>query len=413
MKRLKSENRQHIKELFSVKAGVALPTPRPRIKTAALLASVILSFAVLAGFSKDLVSDLDGDELGFSSAYLGQGIVEIRVENRSEKNITFQQKLKLMRWEGAQEVPASGKVRFSCRTIPAGTTGTMTLDLRGAYDIAELEKPLTGDSYYFILTNNEFLFGQDWMCFVQFGEYIPVQTEPLELISAAEADPTLVKNLRPELIPFFKEATTNLGTMRERREAYYAACAEILAAFDGRVVPSACPALAIDGMDPEPVFDTTVPADKQHWLTGLLWERTDGYGIPVGASDTEYALVVYALAPTREGDYDGGAGIPVAYYMAYAVSDIGSQEDCAFIHGQLVPFGELEQNMVYEDETYVCFDVTDYFYTDLRTHTDNILLGQHYYMDEGIRQRIENITDFYRNREAVENRFYYNIPSQD
>ena len=99
--------------------------------------------------------------------------------------------------------------------------------------------------------------------------------------------------------------------------------------------------------------------------------------------------------------------------MAYAVSDIGSQEDCTFIHGQLVPFGELEQNVVYEDETYVCFDVTDYFYTDLRTHTDNILLGQHYYMDEGIRQRIENITDFYRNREAVENRFYYNIPSQD
>ena len=62
MKRLKSENRRHIKELFSVKAGVALPTPRPRIKTAALLASVILCFAVLAGFSKDLVSDLAGGE---------------------------------------------------------------------------------------------------------------------------------------------------------------------------------------------------------------------------------------------------------------------------------------------------------------------------------------------------------------
>lgn len=413
MKRLKSENRQHIKELFSVKAGVALPAARPRIKTAVLVAAVILCFAVLAGFSKNLVSGLDGDKLGFSSTYLGRGIVEIRVENRSEKNITFQPKLKLMRWEGTQEVPSSGKVRFSGRTIPAGTTGTMILDLSDAYNMEELEKPLAGDSYYFILTNNEFLFGQDWMCSVQFGEYIPAQTEPVELISAAEADPVLMENVLPELIPFFEEATTNLGVMRDRREAYYAACAEILAAFDGRVVPSAYPALAIDGMDPEPLFDPAVPADKQHWLSGLLWERTDGYGIPVGASDTEYALVVYAFAPTRAEDYDGGAGIPVAYYMAYAVSEIRSKEDCAFIHGQLVPFRELEESVVYEDETYICFDVTDYFYTDLRNHTDNILLGQRYYMDEGIRQRIENITDFYRNRETVENRFYYNIPSED
>ena len=413
MKHFNSENRKHIKELFSVKAGVALPATRPRIKTAVLLAAVIVCFGLLAGFSKDLVSGLDGDELGFSSTYLGQGVVEIRVENRSEKDITFQPKLKLMRWEGAQEVPASGKVRFSDRTIPAGTTGTMTLDLSGAYNIEELEKPLTGDSYYFILTNNEFLFGQDWMCFVQFGEYIPMETEPVELISAAEADPALMENISPELMTFFEEATTNLGTMRERREEYYAACAQILTSFDGRVVPSACPALAIDGMNPEPMFDPAVPADKQHWLSSLLWERTDGYGIPVGASDTEYALVVYALAPTREGDYDGGAGIPVAYYMAYAVSDIVSQEDCAFIHGQLVPFRELEESVVYEDETYICFDVTDFFYTDLWTHTDNILLGQRYFMDEGIRQRIENITAFYRNREAVEKRFYYNIPSEN
>lgn len=413
MKHFNSENRKHIKELFSVKAGVALPATRPRIKTAVLLAAVIVCFGLLAGFSKDLVSDLDGDELGFFSTYLGQGVVEIRVENRSEKDITFQPKLKLMRWEGAQEVPASGKVRFSDRTIPAGTTGTMTLDLSGAYNIEELEKPLTGDSYYFILTNNEFLFGQDWMCFVQFGEYIPMETEPVELISAAEADPALMENISPELMTFFEEATTNLGTMRERREEYYAACAQILTSFDGRVVPSACPALAIDGMNPEPMFDPAVPADKQHWLSSLLWERTDGYGIPVGASDTEYALVVYALAPTREGDYDGGAGIPVAYYMAYAVSDIGSEENCAFIHGQLVPFRELEESVVYEDETYICFDVTDYFYTNLWTHTDNILLGQRYFMDEGIRQRIENITAFYRNREAVGNRFYYNIPSEN
>ena len=69
MKRLKSENRKHIKELFSVKAGVALPATRPRIKTAVLLAAVIVCFAVLAGFSRNLVSGLDGDELGFSATW--------------------------------------------------------------------------------------------------------------------------------------------------------------------------------------------------------------------------------------------------------------------------------------------------------------------------------------------------------
>lgn len=411
MKHFKRENRNHIKELFSVKTGVALPSPRPRIKVALVLAAAIACFCLLAGFSGDLASGLSGDELGFSAAYLGQGIVEIRVENHSGKNITFQPKVKLMYWESSEEVPASGPVAFTGRKIPAGSAGTMTLDLNGAYDIAQLEKPLIGDHYYFILTNNEFLFGQDWMCSVSFGENTPEPPEPVEPLPAAQADPALAEAVFPELAPFFQEATTDLTKMRGRQEDYFAACGEILASFGGQVVPSACPALSIDGMEPEPLFDNAVPADRQHWLTSLHWESVDRYGIPVGTSASERALVVYALVPARAGDYDGGAGVPVAYYMAYEAARIGSKEDCAFIHGQLVPFAQLEQQVIYQDDSYICFDVTDYFYTDLQAHTDSILKGQPHHMDQGIRQRIENIAAFYRTRSSIENRFYYNIPS--
>lgn len=55
--------------------------------------------------------------------------------------------------------------------IEAHSEGTIVIDLSEGYNIAELEGPLpSGDWYYLVLTNNNFVFGQDWMCGIDFDE---------------------------------------------------------------------------------------------------------------------------------------------------------------------------------------------------------------------------------------------------
>ena len=83
----------------------------------------------------------------------------------------------------------------------------MTVDLSSAYNLDELETPLHNDWYYLVLTNHNFLFGQDWMCSVSFSEkdsmddpVYPVQPSP------AEADPELYQQIETDLRPFFGES---------------------------------------------------------------------------------------------------------------------------------------------------------------------------------------------------------------
>ena len=42
----------------------------------------------------------------------------------------------------------------------------MTLDLSRAYNLAALDEPLAQGGYYLVLTNSNFVFGQDWICFI-------------------------------------------------------------------------------------------------------------------------------------------------------------------------------------------------------------------------------------------------------
>ncbi len=135
--------------------------------------------------------------MGFSAAYEGHGIVFIVVENRSDKALAFQPKLKLMRWSTGEEIaPTSDDVVFTGTKIAANSSRTMTIDLSRAYDIRALEEPLTDDNYYFVLTNNNFLFGQDWMCTVNFSK--PVVTANV-LIPPVQADETILRAISENL----------------------------------------------------------------------------------------------------------------------------------------------------------------------------------------------------------------------
>ena len=75
-----------------------------------------------------------------------------------------------MQWSTSKEVEGdSGKIRMSGQTILPHSQGVVSIDISEGYDVKAMEENLPeGDWYYFILTNNNFAFGQDWMCSFDF-----------------------------------------------------------------------------------------------------------------------------------------------------------------------------------------------------------------------------------------------------
>lgn len=164
MNSFRKSNLQNIKNIFEEKTGVELesaPVWRYPIKKYVVIAAVLVCSFTMTAFAASLFSSLSGDDLSLSSTYEGNGIVSIQVENKSDKDLNFQKQLKLMRWSTSEEIaPLSDNIIFENTEIKANTSGTMTIDLSAAYDFSVLEQPLVDDHYYFVLTNNNFLFGR-------------------------------------------------------------------------------------------------------------------------------------------------------------------------------------------------------------------------------------------------------------
>ena len=409
-------NLQNIKNIFEEKTGVDLDMGRQHrhpIKSAMLIAAVLICSLTTTAFAVSLFSSLSGDDLSLSATYAGDGVVSIYIENRSDKKLSFQKQLKLMQWSTSEEIePKSGEVIFSGTEFDAHTSGIMTVDLSEAFDVETLEQPLTDDHYYFVLTNNNFMFGQDWMCFVTFAEPIKTVIENPIPVTPVEADKELVAQIMEELQPYFENYYTDIADRRNHADNYLVKCQELLAALGQDIVASEASPLAIDCLNPDVVFDKTAPLETQHWLTGLYEHTLDGYGIPVGSGEGESVLVLSAYVPQHKGEVDGGAEVPLLYFFTYNVNDIQSSEDYAFIHGQIMTFEQMEQYKVYEDDQYVCYEVTDLFYTDLRQHVESIISQRSdVYFDEQVWERVENIYTYYKDKEVLASRFYY--PTQE
>lgn len=177
MERMNEQNLDHIMTIFRARTGVEIPRKgrRPVWKRALRLAVTMGAFFAACSLSVlgySMFSAIDSDSLGFRAFYLGEGRFRIYVGNESDKELVFQEKLKLMRWSTAQEVEGEPeKALFQGVRIAPHTEGILTIDLSPAYDIELLEQDLSqGDWYYLVLTNNNFAFGQDWMCSVDFTE---------------------------------------------------------------------------------------------------------------------------------------------------------------------------------------------------------------------------------------------------
>lgn len=174
MEKYSRKNLKNIQAIVERETGAAVVQGRKpsgyRIRRMALLACSLLCFVSLCAFAYAKFSGLDGDEAGFGAAYQGNGRFEIVIVNDSDKELKLQDKVKVMQWSTAREVEGDNKkIKMETAEIAPHSQGTIFIDLSEGYDIAAMEEGLPeGDSYYFVLTNNNFVFGQDWMCFFDF-----------------------------------------------------------------------------------------------------------------------------------------------------------------------------------------------------------------------------------------------------
>ena len=400
-----------IQDSFLLEAYTEADQKKPKKWLALLLVAAILALGLVA-CAPMLFNSISGDDLSLKANYVENGIVEITVENRSAKALNFQPKLKLERWSDGEEIPAKGKVTFHNTQIAPKSSGVMTVDLSKAYDLNELETPLLNDWYYFLLTNNNFLFGQDWMCSVSFWEQdhmaapvYPVQPSP------AEADPELAQSVAPELRSFFEESIlTDKEKRAEVTMAYYERCAELIRTSGKTVIRPVSPAPTFLTADfpAGTVLDRNLPENTQYQLIGLKVASIDSYAFPVGASWEDTAYIFSIIVPQKAADLSEAAGgeIQVTYVMAYD-SDQAAQPDAyTLIHGQLVPLSELLPETVYQDKQYTAFNVTQYFFTDLDTHIE--AFRQHrtdLFFNEDVLERIHNGYAYLR--EAVKKMYLY------
>ncbi|MCI8336341.1 MAG: hypothetical protein HFI72_04210 [Peptococcaceae bacterium] len=397
MNRFQRKNLMHIKERFQQETGVNLNTKKSYghyRKPLLLFAAILLCSISLTAFGFQLFSGLTGDELVLGATYQGNGIITIAVENQSDKDLYFQPKLKLMKWNSGEEIqPRSNSITFTGRAIPSQGKGTMTIDLSSAYDIALLEQPLLNDSYYLVLTNNNFIFGQDWMCNINFTEnsYTP---QPSVIPQQAEAP--ILKQIPEQLHFYFEADSTNAEERRQLNTAYKEAYTKLFADFDGKIISSVSPILPgnrIDSTKPYPHIKDLSKEESQ--LITMQWHSTDSR-FKLLATEGEHALVISAALPLEKYE-DASTMLPLFFLLTYEKEQIAHEHVYAFIYGQTIPFSQLTPYEVYSDETYVCYEISPFIYTDFNNYLQDFA-GSHpeISLDETTTQQAKDTYQYYR-----------------
>lgn len=416
MSRFTKKNLHNIRQTFEEKTGVNLNVESrvsPK-KTKYLLLAAALCALLLASCARTLFSGLNGDDLSLGGTYLGDGIVSIEVVNRSDKALEFQKQVKLMGWRNGEVEPLpGGTVRVENTRFPAHSGGTMLVDLSEAYDIKALENGTWGtleeSGYYLVLTNHDFLFGHDWMCFFHFSE-------PAEEITPTEPEtppePAPAQNLdgiTDDLKSYFEDTYLDEPpTMTQAHFAYQQKVQELLAQTNGTLVHPVDPHVFVQ-TPREQVFDETLPMDIQYQVVIQQYHSLDAFNRMVGAAfsgtGSDQSLQIMAALPEYQGQTDGGQCIPVVYLFVYERAALTAENPYAFIYGNIIPFSRMEQDKVYEDDRYVIYDMTDLFYTDLDAYLDDfvsVMKGKvSLYFDEQIRRRVHNVYDYFRDAQTL------------
>lgn len=167
------KNQKNIQTIIERNLGVNLTADRrPAFAGVrlAVMSCCMLCIVMLSAFGYMKFSSLNGDDLALASVYRGNGRFEIIIQNLSDRELKLQDSVKVMQWSTGEEVEGDNeKIRTAHLTVPPRSQGVVTVDLSEGYDLEKMEKSLPeGDWYYFVLTNNHFAFGQDWMCTFDF-----------------------------------------------------------------------------------------------------------------------------------------------------------------------------------------------------------------------------------------------------
>ena len=366
---------------------------RPRrVWRTLLIAAIIVCFMTATAFAVGMFSSISGDTLSLSAQYLGQGVVELEIENRSERELRLEETVRLIYYKDKSPVPGlGGEVLFSDTLIPPGEISHIQVDISAAYDVAMLEEILRNDFYCLQISNSSFLPGQRWTCIVNFrpgaDSYVPANHETGEHALTGEAE--------PELSWYFKSFTDDIF-VRWTDAAEYFELVEKLIKEQGLTVA-------------EPVEAYLLP-DKYDWLMGLNYSCFDGYNKIVGRRDSDKALIssVYVPYVNENGITESSVLLPLFYIFTYELEQTQSPESCAFVRGCFLSFEEMEQYKIYQDESYVMYEMSPLFYTELQPYIEDMLLQIHgMYMDEQIRQRIQRCYEHFSKKEVWEDIIYY------
>ena len=390
------ENLRNIQDIFEARTGVILPrrqAAHPVIRMALLIAALLLCLSATVYAYREFTA-LDGDDLALTAAYAGNGVVNITVENRSDKALRFQPRLKLLRWSTGEAVRQTGDVQMTGTDYAPHSRGIMTIDLSQAYDVALLEAPIR-DWYFFVLTNGSFLFGQDWTCSVNFS--LPVSPAPQ---TAAISEPDVVQ-IAPseegrgpeEELAWYFEGNGGLAWRDSQNGAYVQQVRELLDGLEERVVSSVSPALVLEDPAEDAVFDPGFTAEPQRVLTGLHVHPVD-WDFRLLAAEGENAQILSVMLPLR--DYaDTYRDLPLFYYFFYEKAAV-TEDARIFLYGRILSFRELEDWRVWENENYVCYEVHSLIYSDLEAHTDQWLRANpDVLMDNALRQRVRNVYEHF------------------
>lgn len=416
MHKMTKENLNRIKDRFETETGVELEPVRFRFSAGKMLlvAAVVAIGAVLAAFATPLFTPLDGDKLTLEGTYLGDGIVSVRVRNDSDKVLTIED-AKLFSWnDGEVEKLPCGEVRLADNCIEPHSEGTLTVDLSEAYDIEYLEATVPGKPkdawHYLLLTNHSFLYGHDWMCSFHFVE--EAETGETELKHVANPAAQSMEEIEEDLQFYFEEAYFDvLPAFNEANFTYQQKVQELLMRTEGIFVRPVDPMLLVE-RPKDVVFDTAVPEEEQNRLVAQGYYSLDGYRRIVGSQfsgvTSDFVLQLGGYIPEEQSQTEGGVTIPLIYLAAYEAEAVQQEGAYGFLYGRILPFDRMEERVVYEDERYVVYDVTDMYYTDLDAYIDTFVSGNSVYFDESNRIRLHNIQNYYKDKDNLN--FYYNLP---
>ncbi len=400
---MNDRNYNNIQRIFQESTGVKLKRQRPMAARVAALTVLAAMLCLLAAFAWPLFSPLDGDALTLQGEYLGNGMVQITAINQSDKDLNFQSQVRLFEWVTDVEVtPAEGTPVFSETRIPAGTEVTFTVDLSGCYDVAALEESHYNIYHYLVLTNQNFFHGQQWKCTVRFTQEWTLEQPAREDIVSME--PEILANVEPELQYYFEtEHYAGAFSFNPHHYEYLQKVEELLQRCGKRIVESVNVGLMVEPVRDGVILDESWPAELQYQL-GYAQQITlsDAFGRLVCGGEHEHIKYLACQLPCYYKGEEGIYLVPLLYFSTFPALEIQSPEDCAFIHGQIVSFAELEPYLVYDDGAYVCYNVTHLFYTDLETYLRSYAAAEphgdqrEYPMGEDQLHRAEAVLEYYQ-----------------